>query len=106
MKVKIECRWVPMLAEALGAKELEVELEPKQDPEASPAEPTTIQSLLDHLEQHYGKGVKEALYSKDGFEPLVQIMVNGERYARSDALGEEALDEGDTVLFLMMMAGG
>jgi len=56
MKVKMECRWVPMLAEAL--------------------------------------------------EPLVQIMVNGERYARSDALDEERLADGDTVLFLMMMAGG
>ncbi len=97
MKVRVECRWVPMLVEALGARELEVELVEKTP---------TIQTLLDHLEQQYGKGVRDALYSKEGFEPLVQIMVNGERYARSDALDDEYLNDGDTVLFLMMMAGG
>jgi len=97
MKVKMECRWVPMLAEALGARELEVEL---------PHEEATVQGLLDHLEAQYGKGVREALYSKEALEPLVQIMVNGERYARSDALDEERLADGDMVLFLMMMAGG
>lgn len=100
MRIKVECRWVPMLAEALGAKELEVDLEDSSSKQA------TVRSLLDHLEQQHGKGVREALYSKEAFEPLVQIMVNGERYARTDALDEEPLEEGDTVLFLMMMAGG
>jgi MoaD family protein len=94
MKVKLRI-FLPTLPEMIGRKELEVEFIGE-----------TINDLIDHLDAKYGKNVKQVLYDKNGkLDPLVQVLLNGETWITDDRLAT-VLQEGDEVIFMMMLAGG
>jgi MoaD family protein len=87
--------YLPALPEAMGGKELDVEFAGE-----------TVNDLIEHLLARYGRKAKQALYDKTGqLDPVVQILVNGERWVMHDRL-DTALQDGDEVLLLLMLAGG
>ena len=84
-----------MLSDAIGRKELEVEFTG-----------TTVQDLIEHLVTHFGKKAEQALYDENGeLDPVIQVLLNGEEWINRDQLDRD-LQDGDSVVILMMMAGG
>jgi MoaD family protein len=95
MRVKLETKFVPQLAKALGKDKLEFEFEGK-----------SVKDLLSALSARFGKRAREALYESNGsFTPEIQIILNGRRWVRKDKL-HTRLKDGDTVTFLLFLAGG
>lgn len=94
MKVNLRI-FLPTLPEVIGRKELEVEFIGE-----------TINDLIDHLVTQYGQKAKQALYDEKGMlDPVVQVLLNGEKWINHDQLGT-VLQEGDEVVLMMMLAGG
>ncbi|TEU14852.1 MAG: MoaD/ThiS family protein [Anaerolineales bacterium] len=94
MKVHLKI-FLPALPEAIGNNELEVEFSG-----------ATVNDLIESLIERYGQKAKRALLDEKGaFDPLVQVLLNGEKWVTYDQL-DTALHEGDQLVFMMMMAGG
>ena len=86
---------LPVLSEATGRKELEVEFAGE-----------TVNDLIEHLVARYGREARKALYNeKGGLDSVVQVLVNGQEWITHDRL-DAALQDGDSVVLMMMMAGG
>ena len=87
---------LPMLSEAMGdRKELVVEFAGE-----------TVSDLIEHLVTRYGRKARQALYDKNGeLDPVVQVLLNGKEWVNHDRL-DTALQDGDSVMLIMMMAGG
>ena len=86
---------LPVLPEAIGRKELEVEFDGE-----------TVNDLIEHLIERYGRKARQALYDGEGkLDPVVQILLNGEEWITHDRL-DTALQDGDSVILMMMIAGG
>jgi len=86
---------LPVLPEAIGRKELGVEF---------PGE--TINDLIEHLIRRYGRKARQALYDEKGqLDPVVQVLLNGKEWITHDRL-DTALQDGDSVVLMIMMAGG
>jgi MoaD family protein len=94
--VKVHLKlFLPVLPEAIGRKELEVEFAGE-----------TIDDLIEHLIAQYGRKARQALYDSNGqFDPVVQILLNGERWVSHDRF-DTVLQDGDEVMFAIMLAGG
>jgi MoaD family protein len=94
MKVKLKI-FLPVLPEAIGRKELEVEFAGE-----------TVADLIAYLVTRYGRKARQALYDGRGqLDPVVQVLLNGEQWVTHDRL-DTALRDGDEVVLMMMMAGG
>ena len=94
MKVHLKI-FLPSLPEAIGGNELEVKFSG-----------ATVHDLIEHLIERYGKKAKQALLDENGtFDPLVQVLLNGEEWVTSSQL-DRGLNEGDHLIFMLMMAGG
>ena len=94
MKVNLRL-FLPTLPEVIGRKEVEVEFIGE-----------TINDLIDHLVAQYGRKAKQALFDGDGkLDPVVQVLLNGETWITHDKLGT-VLQDGDEVIFMLMLAGG
>jgi molybdopterin synthase sulfur carrier subunit len=94
MKVNLKL-FLPTLPEVIGSKELEVEFAG-----------TTVNELVDHLIASYGNNAKQALLDEQGnLDPMIQVLLNGEKWITSDQL-DMPLENGDDLVLLMMMAGG
>jgi MoaD family protein len=94
MKVHLKIL-LPVLPEAIGRKELEVEFVGE-----------TVNDLIEHLVTQYGRKAKQALYDKQGkLDPVIQILLNGQEWITHDQLNT-ILKDGDNVMLMMMMAGG
>jgi len=94
MKVNLKIL-LPVLPEAIGRKELEVEFAGE-----------TVSDLIEHLVATYGRRAKQALYDEKGdLDPVVQVLLNGEEWITRDQL-DTRLQDGDNVVLMMMMAGG
>jgi MoaD family protein len=94
MKVKLKI-FLPLLPEVIGRKELEIEFAGE-----------TINDLVEHLVAQYGWKAKKALYdSTDKLDPVIQVLLNGKERVTHDRL-DAALQDGDEVMFMIMMAGG
>jgi MoaD family protein len=94
MKVHLKI-FLPALPEAIGSNKLDVEFSG-----------ATVNDLIEHLVERYGKKAKRALLDEKGaFDPLVQVLLNGEEWVTSDQL-DTTLHEGDQLMLMMMMAGG
>ncbi len=94
MKVNLRIL-LPVLPEAIGRKELEVEFAGE-----------TVNDLIEHLVARYDRKARQALYDEKGkLDPVVQVLLNGKEWVTHDRL-DTALQEGDTVMFMVMMAGG
>ena len=94
MKIELKIL-LPVLPEAIGRKELEVEFAGE-----------TVNDLIDHLVSQYGRKARQALYDERGkLDPMVQILLNGEEWVTHDRL-DRPLQEGDHVFLMIMLAGG
>ena len=94
MKVNLKIL-LPVLPEAVGGKELEVEFAGE-----------TVNDLIEHLVARYGRKAKQALYDDEGkLDSLIQVLLNGEEWVSHDQL-DTALQDGDSLILMMMMAGG
>jgi molybdopterin converting factor small subunit len=86
---------LPMLPEAMGGKESQVEFAGE-----------TVKDLIEHLVEQYGRQARQALYDRDGqLDPVVQILLNGEQWVTHDRL-DTVLHDGDDVMLALMLAGG
>lgn len=95
MKVKVEIVGVPMLSDVIGKKKFEVDV-------PGP----TVKDLLEELIRKYGVKVRKVLYGEKGaFDPMIQISLNGEKWISPDRHGT-TLHEGDTLIFMILLAGG
>lgn len=87
--------FLPALPEAIGDNELDVEFDG-----------TTVNDLIETLVDRYGQKAEQALYDEKGkFDPLVQVLLNGEEWVTQDRL-DTILNDGDSLVIMMMMAGG
>lgn len=94
MKVNLKL-FLPTLPEVIGSKELEVEFAG-----------ATVNELVDHLIASYGNNAKKALLDEQGnLDPMIQVLLNGEKWITSDQL-DMPLENGDDLVLLLMMAGG
>jgi len=94
MKVHLKML-LPVLPEAVGRKELEVEFAGE-----------TVNDLLHHLLARYGRQARQALLDDQGqLDPVVQVLLNGEEWITHDQL-DRALHDGDQVILMLMLAGG
>ena len=94
MRVNLKI-FLPTLPEVIGRKELEVVFAGE-----------TVSDLIDHLVARYGRKAKQALYDEDGeLDPVIQVLLNGEKWITRDQL-DTALQDGDNVVLMVMMAGG
>jgi MoaD family protein len=94
MKVNLKI-FLPALPEVIGRKELEVEFAGE-----------TIGDLIEHLVARYGRKARQALYDEKGeLDPVVQVLLNGKEWVTHDQL-DTALQDGDNVMLMMMLAGG
>jgi len=94
MRVRLKVL-LPVLTEAMGRKELEVEFAGE-----------TVNDLIEHLVARYGRKARQALYDEKGqLDPLIQVLLNGKEWVTHDRL-DTALQDGDNVVLMIMMAGG
>ncbi len=94
MKVHLKI-FLPVLPEAIGRRELEVEFVGE-----------TVNDLIEHLVARYGRKAKRALYDETGkLDQVVQVLINGEKWVTRDQL-DTLLQDGDSVMLAVMMAGG
>jgi molybdopterin converting factor small subunit len=94
MKVRLRIL-LPALPEAMGSREAETEF---------PGE--TVKDLVDHLVARYGQRARTALLDENGrLDPVVQVLLNGREWIPHDRL-DRALEDGDEVMFALMLAGG
>jgi MoaD family protein len=94
MKVNLKML-LPTLPEVIGQKELELEFGGK-----------TVGDLIEYLVDQYGPRAKKALYDGMGkLDPVIQVLLNGETWIDHDQL-DTVLNEGDSVILMMMIAGG
>ncbi len=95
MKVKIEILGVPMLSDVIGKKKFELEVPGK-----------TVKDLIEELIGKYGGKVRNVLYGEKGiFDPMIQIALNGEKWIPADR-HDTTLRDGDTLIFMILLAGG
>ena len=86
---------LPMLSQAMGGKELEIEFAGE-----------TVNDLIEHLAARYGRKARQALYDGEGeLDMMVQVLLNGEQWIARDQL-DTPLQDGDSVMLMMMMGGG
>ena len=94
MKVNLKIL-LPTLPEAIGRKELEIEFAGE-----------TVSDLIEHLIARYGRNARRALLDEHGkLDPVIQVLLNGKERITHERL-DTALQDGDNVMFMMMMAGG
>ena len=93
MKVHLQV-FLPKLPEAMGRKELEIDFDGE-----------TIGDLIGHLIARYGRKAEQALFKDGKLDPVVQILLNGEEFVAHDQL-DTALQDGNSVILMMLMAGG
>jgi molybdopterin converting factor small subunit len=97
MKITIEIVGLPDLAQATGTKEILLDL---------PGVTVPVARVLDHLVEQSGPPARKALFDRDGvLHPIVQIALNDQSFISPDRL-DTPLRDGDTLTFMLLMAGG
>lgn len=66
----------------------------------------TIKDVIDELIRLYGKKVREVFYDEKGdFDVMIQMTVNGKTFISANQ-HQSPLNEGDTLAFMLLLAGG
>lgn len=95
MKINVEFLGLPMVSDVIGKKKLQL------DP---PGE--TVKDVIDELIRCYGKKVRDAFYDQEGnFDLMIQIALNGKSFIPANK-HHTPLNEGDTLIFMLLLAGG
>ena len=94
MKVTVEFLSLPLITQPLGKKKIDMEFQG---------------STLSDLARDLGSKIKRAkdiLLRSDGvIDDDIQIYINGDRVQREES-DNKKLSEGDSVTFMMLVAGG
>jgi molybdopterin converting factor small subunit len=94
MKVTVEFLSLPLITQPLGKKKIDIEFQG---------------STLSDLARELGSRIKRAkdiLLRSDGvIDDDIQIYINGDRVQREES-DNKKLSEGDSVTFMMLVAGG
>ncbi|MBW2057388.1 MAG: MoaD/ThiS family protein [Deltaproteobacteria bacterium] len=97
MRIRIEVLGLPELSAALAKGETILEL---------PGTSATARDVLGRLIEKFGPPARKALYDQRGaLNSLIQIALNGEKFISPNRL-DTPLHEGDTLTFMLLMAGG
>jgi len=95
MKINVEFLGFPMVSDVVGKKKLELSISGQ-----------TVKDVIDELIRRYGKKVREAFYDAEGnFDLMIQIALNGKSFIPPDK-HQTPLNEGDTLTFMLLLAGG
>lgn len=95
MKIQVEFLGIPMVSDVIGKKKLELDISGN-----------TVRDVLEELTHRYGKKVVEALYDPQGnFDLMIQVSLNGKTILSPDQ-HDTPLKEGDSLLFMLLLAGG
>ncbi len=96
MKINVEFLGLPMVSDVVGKKKLELVFSGE-----------TIKDVIDELIRHYGTKVRNAFYDSDGkFDVMIQIALNGKSFIPPEKHQSPLLSEGDTLMFMILLAGG
>jgi MoaD family protein len=95
MKIHVEFLGFPMVSDVIGKKKMELDIPGN-----------TVKDLIDELIRLYGKKVREAFYDEKGrFDVTLQMTLNGKLINPADKR-HSPLNEGDTLIFMLLLAGG
>ena len=95
MNIHVELLGFPMVSDVTGKKKLELNIPGN-----------TVKDVIDELIRLYGKKVREAFYGEKGnFDVTIQITLNGKTFIPADK-HLTPLTEGDTLVFMLLLAGG
>jgi len=95
MRINVEFLGFPTVSDVAGKKKLEIQIPGN-----------TIQNVIDELIRLYGKKVKEAFYDDKGnFDAMIQVALNGKAFIPANN-HHTPLNEGDTLIFMLLLAGG
>lgn len=95
MKINLEFLGFPMVSDAVGKRKLELNISG-----------ATVKDVIDELINRYGKKVRDAFYDTQGsFDLMIQISLNGKSFIPPDK-HNISLNEGDTLVFMLLLAGG
>jgi molybdopterin converting factor small subunit len=94
MKISIEFLGLPMISDVVGKKKLQLNISGE-----------TVKDVIGELIRRYGKKVRDAFYDAEGnFDLMIQIAHNGKSFIPSDKY--LTLKEGDSLTFMLLLAGG
>jgi len=95
MKIYVEFLGFPMVSDVIGKKKMELDIPGN-----------TVKDVIDELIRLYGKKVREAFYDEKGrFDVTLQMTLNGKVFIPTDKQ-HAPLNEGDTLIFMLLLAGG
>lgn len=95
MKVNLKILGLPTLTKVIGKKELDLNFEGK-----------TVNDLISYVVKRYGRKAEEALLDEEGkLDITIQVLLNGREWITHDRL-DTILKDGDSVAFMLMVAGG
>ena len=95
MKINVEFLGFPMVSDIIGKKKLELD---------TPG--NTLKDVIDELIRLYGKKVRDCFYDEKGnFDVAIQIALNGKTFIPADK-HHTPLNEEDTLIFMLLLAGG
>lgn len=95
MKINLEFLGVPVVSDVVGKKKMELDIPGN-----------TVKDAIDELIRIYGSRVREAFFdAKGNFDLSVQITLNGQSFI-SPNKHHTPLTEGDTLIFMLLLAGG
>jgi len=95
VKINVEFLGFPMASDVIGRKKLELNIPGN-----------TVRDVINELIRLYGKKVREAFYDEKGnFDVTIQITLNGKTFISADK-HLTPLNEGDTLIFMLLLAGG
>jgi molybdopterin converting factor small subunit len=96
MKIRLDIQTLPELQKAVGRKSVDVEFEGG-----------TISDFIGHLVGRYGRRVQDALCDESGeIDPVIKVVLNSEKFIVREQFEATALSEGDSVKFMVFVAGG
>jgi molybdopterin converting factor small subunit len=95
MKINVELLGLPMVSDIVGKEKFELDIPGK-----------TVKDAIAELIRRYGKTVRNAFFDKEGnYDLLIQIVLNRKSFITADKY-DTLLNEGDSLIFMMLLTGG
>jgi MoaD family protein len=95
MKIRVEFLGFPMLSDVIGTKKMDLDI---------PGD--TVKDVIDELIRRYGRKAEQAFYDDKGrLDVTLQMTLNGKTFISADQT-HASLKDGDTLTFVLLLAGG